>query len=73
MGDAISMDKPRNGEAAWISCHCQPEPTPMVAIGLVQENPVITALVCPECMLTVPVENGYPNLDGMLPGGSAND
>lgn len=73
MGDAVSIDNPRNGDTAWISCLCTHEPTPMHAIGLVQDSPVIVALVCPECDLTVPVENGYPKLEGVISGDGAHD
>lgn len=58
MSNVISINQPKKGETTFLCCPCTDEPAPFVPVAIVSENPVIIALLCPECEKEIPVVNG---------------
>jgi hypothetical protein len=59
MGDVVDLHKkPKREQLSWITCGCTPAGTEYLVQVIVRDNPIITALVCPNCESTLDVYNG---------------
>lgn len=58
MSNVIEINPAKNNDKAFMMCPCTPEPTPYLAVAIVSDNPIICALVCPECETELIVVNG---------------
>lgn len=60
MGKVLTLNpnQPNTGETSFMACNCTGQPEPFMVVAIVGANPIICALVCPECEQSIPVVNG---------------
>lgn len=57
--NVVQLHAPKIGDHTFMVCGCNPKaPHAFVPIVLLQQNPVVTGLMCPECGKHLTVVNG---------------
>lgn len=59
MSNVIQLHTPKIGDRTFMVCGCNPkEPHPFMPIVILQQNPVVVGLMCPECETHLDVIGG---------------
>lgn len=58
MGEVVHLNAPKDGENTFMRCPCTPDGTDFIVVAIMAKNPIICALVFPQCSQEIPVING---------------